>query len=138
MKGRATTNRNDILKNRNMDEFIFEIKDYRGVKVKLARTVWQDKILSTSPIGHPEVKPYMSIIPQAIRQPDVVFQSTRRKNTHIFYKLRVDKKGHHIVIVIKYIFEDTDMVGYVSTIYLTNKLYARGDILWTTESIKIR
>ena len=108
------------------------------MKVKLARTVWQDKILSTSPIGHPEVKPYMGIIPRAIRQPDVVFQSTRRKHTHIFYKLRVDKKGHHIVIVIKYIFEDTDMVGYVSTIYLTNKLYARGDILWTTESIKIR
>jgi len=124
-----------------MDEFIFEIKDYRGVEVKLARTVWQDKILSTSPIGHPEVKPYMSIIPLAIRQPDVVFQSTRRKNTHIFYRLRVDKKDkkdHHIVIVIKYIFEDTDMVGYVSTIYLTNKLYARGDILWTTESMIIR
>jgi hypothetical protein len=121
-----------------MDEFIFEIEDYRGVKVKLARTVWQDKILSTLPIGHPEVKPYMNIIPQAIHLPDVVFQSTRRKNTHIFYKLRVDKKGHHIVIVIKYIFEDTDMVGYVSTVYLTNKLYARGDILWTLESIKTR
>lgn len=121
-----------------MDEFIFEIEDYRGVKVKLSRTVWQDKILSTSPIGHPEVKPYMRIIQQAIHQPHVVFQSTRRKNTHIFYKLRVDKKGHHIVIVVKYIFEDTNMVGYVSTIYLTNKLYARGDILWTMESTKIR
>lgn len=82
MKARATTNQNDILKNRDMDEFIFEIKDYRGVEVKLARTVWQDKILSTSPIGHPEVKPYMSIILQAIRQPDVVFQSTRRKNSY--------------------------------------------------------
>ena len=82
-----------------MDEFIFEIEDYRGVKVKLARTVWQDKILSTLPIGHPEVKPYMNIIPQAIHLPDVVFQSTRRKNTHIFYKLRVDKKGHHIARV---------------------------------------
>jgi len=46
-----------------------------------------------------EVEPYMSIISQAIHQPDVVFQSTRRKNTHIFYKLRVDKKGHHIARV---------------------------------------
>jgi len=94
--------------------------------------------LSASPIGHPEIKPYMSIILQAIHQPDVVFQSTRSENTHIFYKLQVDNKGHHIVIVIKYIFEEKGMVGYVSTIYLTNKLYARGDILWTLESIKIR
>ena len=32
-----------------MDNFIFEIDDYRGIPVRLSRSVWQDKILSDSP-----------------------------------------------------------------------------------------
>ncbi len=119
-----------------MVKFIFEIDDYRGIPVRLSQSVWQDKILSSTPIGHPEVAPYEDILPKAIRQPDAVFRSTRREDTHLFYKLHVDEAKHHIVIVVKYVFENRGRVGYVSTVYLTSKLYSKGDILWTLRPTK--
>lgn len=119
-----------------MDDFIFEIDDYGGIPVRLSRSVWEDKILSDSPIGHPEVVTHTDILPEAIQRPDVVFCSTRRLDTHLFYKLHVDEGKHHIVIVVKYVIENKCRVGYVTTVYLTGKLYSKGDILWTLQPKK--
>ena len=98
--------------------------------------MWEDKILSDSPIGHPEVVTHTDILPEAIQRPDVVFCSTRRLDTHLFYKLHVDEGKHHIVIVVKYVIENKCRVGYVTTVYLTGKLYSKGDILWTLQPKK--
>jgi hypothetical protein len=57
-------------------EAIFQIHDYEGLPVILSREMWEDKILSSDPSGHPEVGPYLDEIQRAITQPDVVFEST--------------------------------------------------------------
>jgi hypothetical protein len=118
-----------------MVDFIFETEDYGGTQVVLAVYVWEDKILSPSPIGHPEVAPYLNTIRQAIIEPDVVFQSTRREDTKVFYRLRAGTgqfEGLHLVIIVKYLLESSGWRGYISTAYLTHKLYSKGKILWTS------
>lgn len=56
-----------------MRENVFEISDKDGISVILKKTVWQDKILSRAPKGHPEVKPYLGEIKKAIADPDLIF-----------------------------------------------------------------
>lgn len=116
-----------------MDKIIFEVADYNQTPVVLTRTVWEEKILSPTPIGHPEVAPYLELVSHTIAEPDVVFQSTRRPDSNVFYCLNInDDQNHHLhlVVVIKYLNELSGKRGYVSTIYLTRKLYAKGEILW--------
>ena len=115
-------------------EITFEARDYAGTPVALTRRVWEDKILSPAPTGHPEIAPYLDDVRLAISQPDVVFLSTRRQDTLLFYRLGVGRgryQGLHIVVVVKYMTEEGEQRGYVSTAYLTSKPYSQGRILWT-------
>lgn len=121
-------------------ETIFQIHDYEGLPVILGREVWEDKILSSDPSGHPEVGPYLDEIQRAITQPDVVFASTHRQDVKLLYRLAVgvDRyEGLHVVAVVKYVQETEGMRGYVSTVYLTHKLYSRGKILWTKPGLLV-
>jgi hypothetical protein len=116
-----------------MDEIVFEVADFNQTLVVLTRTVWEKKILSPTPIGHPEVAPYLDMVSRTIAEPDVVFQSTRRPDSSLFYCLNInhdENNSLHLVVVIKYLHEPSGKRGYVSTIYLTRKLYAKGEILW--------
>jgi hypothetical protein len=113
---------------------VFQVVDYNGITVTLSREVWEEKILSSEPGGHPEVAPYLDEIQKAITEPDVALESTRRRDTQILYRLGVGVgryKGLHIVTVVKYVQEMEGARGYVSTVYLTRKLYSKGRILWT-------
>lgn len=121
-------------------ETIFQIHDYEGLPVILSREVWEDKILSSDPSGHPEVGPYLDEIQKAITQPDVVFESTHRQDVKLLYRLAAGVgryEGLHIVVVVKYTQETEGIRGYVSTVYLTRKLYSRGKILWTKPGLSV-
>jgi len=114
-------------------EAVFQIPDYNGIIVTLSRQVWEDKILSPDAGGHPEVAPYLDEIQRAITNPDVAFESTRRRDVQLLYRLGVGKgryKGLHVVVVVKYVEEPEGLRGYVSTAYLTRKIYSKGRILW--------
>lgn len=115
-------------------EDVFQVSDYNGILVTLSRQVWQDKILSPGPGGHPEVADYLDEIQKAIVEPNVAFESTHRQDVQLLYRLGVDVgryEGLHLVVVVKYVQEAQGVRGYVSTVYLTHKLYSRGRILWT-------
>ena len=49
-----------------MAESVFEVVDYSGMTVSLFTKVWESKLLSPAPIGHPEVTDYLSDIRLAI------------------------------------------------------------------------
>ncbi len=114
-------------------EAVFQVHDYNGTLVTLSRQVWEDKILSSDPGGHPEVAPYLDEIRRAIADPDVAFESTRRRDVQLLYRLGVGKgryEGLHVVVVVKYVQGPEGLRGYVSTAYLTRKIYSKGRMLW--------
>lgn len=117
-----------------MNTYVFEAFDPDGILVRLSQTVWEEKILSPTPIGHPEVKPYLDQIKEAISDPDLVFRSSRRHDVKIFYGLKVgvgEYAGLHLIVIVKYVVEeDGQMRGYISTTYLTRKIYSQGELLW--------
>ncbi|MEW5717406.1 MAG: hypothetical protein AB1817_02145, partial [Chloroflexota bacterium] len=66
---------------------IFQVSDYSGTLVTLGEREWAKKILSSAPMGHPEVHDYLEAIRGTIADPDLVFESTRRSDARIFYRL---------------------------------------------------
>lgn len=117
---------------------IFQVGDYEGVNVTLGEREWKEKILSTAPIGHPEVRDYLDAVQALISDPDIVFESTRRADTRLFYRLNAGKDdyaGKHLVVVVKYVREKQETRGYVSTIYLARGLTSRGKILWQKKNL---
>jgi len=74
-----------------MEPLIFDVEDYTGTLVVLTRRVWENKILSGTEIGHPEVAPYLDEVRQAVAAPDIVFESTRRDDSRLSYRLGVGK-----------------------------------------------
>jgi len=117
---------------------IFEIESYDGAPVALGAQEWKNKIISDAPIGHPEVADYLNVIRSTISDPDVVFESTKRDDTRLLYKLSAgygDYDGKHLVIVVKYVEEADGLRGYVSTAYLARGLYAGGRILWQKRNL---
>lgn len=63
---------------------IFQIPDYTGTLVTLGEREWKEKIISPAPTGHPEVEEYLDEIKATISDPDIVFESNIRSDTHIF------------------------------------------------------
>jgi len=117
---------------------IFEVQDYQGTPVVLGAQEWHAKIISAAPIGHPEVAEYLDDIRALIQDPDIVFASTQRSNTHLFYTLdagRGEYKGKALVVVVKYVEEKDGLRGYISTTYLARGLYARGKIVWQKKNL---
>lgn len=112
---------------------IFETKDYAGIPVILSAETWQNKAGNGSPGSHPEIRGYLADIQITIRSPGLVFESTRDTRSHAFYRLecgRDDLAGKQLVVIVKYVTESDDVRGYVSTVYLTRRVYAKGRLLW--------
>lgn len=122
-----------------MKENIFKVKDKDGISVILRKIVWEDKILSPSPKGHPEVKPYLNEIKKTIMNPELIFRSHQKENIKLFYRLEVGKGEYtkcHILVVVKYVIEEKNqIIGYVLTSYLTRKIYSKGELLWKKRKI---
>jgi hypothetical protein len=114
------------------EDWIIQTYDYAGIWVGLARRIWESKILSPER-GHPEVAPYLDAIQRAIQQPDIVFESKQRDDTHLFYRLNAGVgryHGKHLIVVVKYVQENEDRRGYISTTYLSRNVSSGGKILW--------
>lgn len=108
--------------------WLIETTDYEGIAVFLSRATWETKI-----IEHPEIGGYLIDVQTTIQTPDFVFQSTRDERSRIFYRLYVGReqwKDKHLVVVVKYVQEETQQCGYVSTVYLSRAVYSRGELLW--------
>ena len=59
--------------------------------------------------------------------------STRDQRSRLFYRLSAGRDafaGKHLVVVVKYVNEPKGIKGYVSTLYLSRTVYARGEQLW--------
>jgi len=114
-------------------EFVFQTVDYGETPVVLSWTTWQAKAGNAEPGEHPEVRGYLEDARLAIEQPDFVFQSLQDGRCHVFYRLAVGRDrfaGKHLVVVVKYVLEPAGVRGYVSTLYLSRAIYARGAQLW--------
>lgn len=112
---------------------IFQIPDYTGILVTLGEHEWSDKITSNAPTGHPEVADYLAEIRATISDPDIVFESNNRVDTHLFCRLHVGRgkyDGKHLTVVVKYVQETAELRGYVSTIYLVRALATKRRIVW--------
>ena len=114
-------------------DLVFETVDYNNTPVVLSRATWQAKAGNAEPGEHPEVRGYLEATQLTIEQPDFVFQSTRDKRSRLFYRLSLGRGrfvGKHLVVVVKYVAELIGERGYVSTLYLSRTVYARGEQLW--------
>ena len=114
-------------------EVVFETLDYSDTPVVLSRATWQAKAGNDEPGEHPEIRDYLEDVQVTIERPDLVFQSTRDPRSRLFYRLSVGRgrfTGKHLVVVVKYVAEPAGERGYVSTMYLSRTVYARGEQLW--------
>ena len=108
--------------------WLIETSDYEGMTVFLGRETWQTKI-----VEHPEIQDYLVDVETTIQSPDLVFSSTRDERSRIFYRLYVGRdkwQDKHLVVVVKYVREETELRGYVSTVYMSRAEYSRGELLW--------
>lgn len=118
-------------------EWLFETTDYEGRPVALSRATWQTKAGNHKPGTHPEIRDYLKDMQLTIESPDLVFQSSRDKRARMFYNLdagRGQYAGKHLVVVVKYVQEASGQQGYVSTVYLSRSIYAKGVQLWPKTS----
>ncbi len=106
---------------------IFSVKDYRDIIVNLSETTWYDKILDLI-FGHPEVRAYSKEIRSAISQPDFVFKSVRDQRSKLFFRklTRNFFSDYYLLVVVKYVKEIGRTVGYISTVFITDKLPNKG------------
>ena len=99
---------------------LFTVKDFQKIPVSLSKETWFKKLLH--PIfGHPEIEPYFSKIKSVVKKPDFVFQSVRDPRSKLFYKAKIGKGRFldcYLVIVVKYVKEQSGLQGHISTICL--------------------
>ena len=119
-------------------EYVFETTDYEGTPVVLSRVTWHAKAGNDELGTHPEIRSYLKDVEAAIQSPDLVFQSTRDERSRIFYRLRAGRgafPGKHLVVVVKYLEQESARRGYVSTMYLSRAVYSQGALLWPRAEI---
>ena len=112
---------------------VFSTIDYSNTPVVLSWATWRAKAGNAVPGEHPEIRDYLEDARLTIERPDFVFQSTRDVRCRLFYRLSVGRAsfvGKHLVVVVKYVVERAGERGYVSTLYLSRTVYARGVQLW--------
>lgn len=117
------------------NEFVFQTLDFTNTPVVLSRRTWLAKAGNGEPGDHPEIRDYLEDVRLAIAEPDYVFQSTRDWRSRLFYRLSAGRgtfAGKHLVVVVKYVIAPAGTQGYVSTLYLSRTIYARGEQLWPT------
>lgn len=97
----------------------------------LSDDTWFHKLLDPV-FGHPETKPYKTAMKAAIRNPEYVYASVRDSRSKLFFA-KLDKgafSGYFLVVVVKYVKEQTGMVGYVSTAMINRLLPKHNTLLW--------
>ncbi len=120
-----------------MSAWVFSIRDYQGIFVSLSSTTWYKKAGNDEPGLHPEIRDYLVDIQQTIQSPDLVFQSRQDERSHIFYRLHAGREpvtGKHLVVIVKYVQEAIGVRGYVSTMYLSRSVYAKGAKIWQAKN----
>jgi len=113
-------------------QWIFKVHDYNSVRVSLSRLTWETKAGNGNIGSHPEIKDYLDEIKNMVQYPDIVFESIKGKRFKIFYKLNAGRgifRNKHLVVVIKYV-QERQVVGYISTMYLSRSVYTKGKVLW--------
>ncbi|ETR69896.1 MAG: hypothetical protein OMM_09208 [Candidatus Magnetoglobus multicellularis str. Araruama] len=121
-------------------QWIFQVQDYNSTTVKLSKLTWQTKAGNGNIGSHPEIKEYLDAIINTIQIPDIVFESSKDTRSKLFYKLNAGKElfeNKHLVVVVKYVMEN-ELIGYVSTLYLSRSVYTRGTILWMNNETSIK
>jgi hypothetical protein len=119
------------------DKWIFQVKDFNAIRVNLSRLTWETKAGNGNIGSHPEIRNYLDDIKELIRFPDLVFESTKDKRSKIFYKLNAGRgvfNNKHLVVVVKYV-QEQNIVGYISTMYLSRSVYTKGKVLWMSSMI---
>ena len=113
---------------------VFRVKDYSGVNVILSEVTWFKKL--QDPIfGHPEVKPFLLNIKSTIKNPEIVYQSTRDKSSKLLYT-EITKgtfSSYFLVVVVKYVKERKKTVGHVSTVMINRGVPKKSKIIWERE-----
>jgi hypothetical protein len=112
---------------------VFSTVDYSHTPVGLSWATWRAKAGNAVPGEHPEIRDYLEAVRLTIERPDFVFQSTCDARCRLFYRLSVGRGsfvGKHLVVVVKYVAERAGEQGYVSTLYLSRTVYAKGAQLW--------
>ena len=116
-----------------MASYLFEVYEPRGRLVRLSRLVWEEKILTSSPRGHPEVASYLETVQATIVALSVIFQSIRRADAEVCYRFNAGRDRYancHLAVIVKYVAEaDERFYGYISTVYLTRRI-AQGVVVW--------
>lgn len=115
---------------------LFTVLDKDGVPITLTQDTWYDKLLHPV-IGHPEVEPYLEEIKQTILEPEFVYQSIKDERTLLLYRsgLTRGKFAHcFVLVVVRYVEEDGEKHGYVSTVLLARSLKKGVEPIWTKEN----
>lgn len=89
------------------------MRDWQGRDVVLLDSTWYDHIA----VRHPEVAAYRDRIPDAVAEPNLVFQSGFDQDTLLFYRLGVTLGRHrnnYLAVVVRY----RSDVGHVLTAYV--------------------
>jgi len=119
-------------------DILFEIIDYSNTPIVLSAPTWKAKAGNDGPGEHPEIRDYLEDVRTTVEKPHLVFQSTHDSRCRLFYRLSAGRgvfAGKHLVVVVKYVVERGGERGYISTVYLSRTVYARGEKLWSRREI---
>ncbi|MBI2612039.1 hypothetical protein HYW54_04850 [Candidatus Gottesmanbacteria bacterium] len=110
---------------------IFRILDYSQTLVILSDATWYKKLMNPV-FGHPEVKPLLSQIKLAISDPEYVYTSLYDTRSKLLARkiVRGEFASYFLVVVVKYVKEMHETVGYVSTVMIQRKLPKTSKLIW--------
>ena len=114
---------------------IFNTRDYTQTPVVLTENTWFRKILDPV-FGHPEVKSFRRQLKSVVQNPNYVYQSVSDQRSKLFFKTITtgEFKNYYLCIVVKYIKEQTEPIGYTSTIMINRDLPKKGTKLWESKT----
>ena len=99
-------------------DYVFEIADKIGRKIKLTKRQWEH---ITSPTSlHPYMTNYLEEIKQTLEKPDIIVPNKYDDSKFNYYKFLKDRK-QYLLVAVKYLNGD----GYVSTSFITKKIKKR-------------
>ena len=107
------------MKSVSKSDFLFEVRDIFGKRVRTTQTYWEKIFL----LKHKELKIETSEIVYILENPDEVRRSVQDPFIRLFYK---KVKNRYIVVVVKYLNGN----GFVVTIYKTSIYKRKGEKLW--------
>lgn len=105
---------------------IFAVRDPRGYEIRLTDECWYNHIL----IEHPEMKGREHDVKRAIKKPNYIYESKRRRSTHLYFsEVGRSLAGKEYVLVVVAI-RHRAKKGYIQTAFLVEGLSKGGKLLW--------